>query len=150
MRDWLASIDNWWLIVALLLAMGEMIVPGIYLLWIALALALVGLVHLFFPLDWQVEAILAAITIPISLFIGHKIIRRSTTPSPVRALNRRGQRYFNQIFTLDEPIKNRSGKIKIGDTIWKIRAEVDLSAGEKIRIVGNEGPVLLVVPEKNG
>ena len=149
MRDWLASIDNWWLIFALVLAMGELILPGIYLLWVALGLAIVGLIHLVYPLGWQVEAIFAAIIIPISLFIGHKVIKRTTGASPVWALNRRGQRYLNRSFTLNEPLKNKNGKIKIDDTIWKIRADEDLPAGKKIRIVGNDGPILLVAPEQD-
>ncbi len=147
MRDWLASIDNWWLILAVLLAAAEVVVPGIYLFWVALGLAAVGLIHALFAPGWQIEMLLAAVAIPASLLIGHRIMRRSGGPGRP-SLNRRGRRYVNRVFTLDAPLENRSGKLRIDDTIWKIRGERDLPSGERVRVVGSEGTVLLVEPEK--
>ena len=45
MTGWLAMLDDhWgWLVFAALLAMGEVVIPGVFLIWVALAAAVTGL-----------------------------------------------------------------------------------------------------------
>ena len=62
MTDWLAMLDDhWgWLVFAALLAMGEVVIPGVFLIWVALAAALTGLVALAFPVSIPLQLLLFA------------------------------------------------------------------------------------------
>ncbi|WP_338063185.1 NfeD family protein [endosymbiont of Riftia pachyptila] len=60
-----------------------------------------------------------------------------------RALNRRGEQYLGRSFTLEDPIINGEGKIRVDDTTWKIRGN-DCPGGSQIKVIGVDGVVLLV------
>lgn len=40
--------------------------------------------------------------------------------------------------TIEEPIENGIGKVRVEDTVWRARGE-DAPAGSQVRIVGIEG-----------
>ncbi len=44
---------------------------------------------------------------------------------------------------LDEPIRDGSGRLALGDTTWRVTGP-DLAAGAKVRIVEADGAVLKV------
>jgi len=66
-------------------------------------------------------------------------------PSPPTkpTLNRRGAQYIGRTFTLDEPIANGIGKIRVDDSTWKIEG-TDCPAGSKVKVVGIDNTVLKV------
>jgi membrane protein implicated in regulation of membrane protease activity len=56
-------------------------------------------------------------------------------------LNRRAEQLIGSEAALDEPIENGVGRIRLGDTVWRVRGP-DLPAGEKVRVVAVEGALL--------
>lgn len=58
-------------------------------------------------------------------------------------LNRRGQQYVGRVFTLSEAIVNGVGKIKVDDTLWKVKGK-DTEVGKRVRVTEVDGVVLLV------
>jgi len=64
-----------------------------------------------------------------------------TTDQP--KLNRRGEQYVGRVFTLDEPIVNGVGKVKVDDSTWKVSGE-DMSAGTKVRVADVDGTTFIV------
>ncbi len=61
-------------------------------------------------------------------------------------LNRRGAQYVGRLFTLEQPIVNGVGKLRVDDTTWKIIGE-DCPVGTRVRVSGVESTVLKVVLE---
>jgi membrane protein implicated in regulation of membrane protease activity len=59
-------------------------------------------------------------------------------------LNRRGDQYVGRVFTLEEPIENGFGKVKVDDSIWKVEAKTDIESGKKIKVTAVEGTILQV------
>jgi membrane protein implicated in regulation of membrane protease activity len=55
----------------------------------------------------------------------------------------RGQRYVGRVFTLDEPIVNGRGKIRVDDTTWNIEG-ADLAAGVSVEVTSVDGTILKV------
>jgi len=55
----------------------------------------------------------------------------------------RGEQYVNRTFTLEEPVVNGQGKIKVDDSTWKIEG-ADCESGTKVRVTGVDGVVLKV------
>ena len=50
---------------------------------------------------------------------------------------------MGRTFTLDEPIVNGLGKVRVDDSTWKISGE-DCAAGSKVRVVDVDGVVFRV------
>ena len=61
------------------------------------------------------------------------------------ALNRRGEQYIGRTLTLDEPIVNGQGKIRVDDTTWKVEGD-DMPAGTRVTVIGVDSVVLKVAP----
>ncbi|HHV70888.1 MAG TPA: NfeD family protein, partial [Ochrobactrum intermedium] len=49
-------------------------------------------------------------------------------------LNRRGEQLVGQRATLTEPIINGRGRIRINDTMWRVKGP-DLPAGTEVRVI---------------
>ncbi|QPC85458.1 NfeD family protein [Mesorhizobium sp. NBSH29] len=128
---------NWMVLGFVLLAL-EIIVPGIFLMWIGLGALAVGALSLaiwdaaFW--SWQVQTIVfLAASLGIA-YAGNRLMgggRESDTDQPL--LNRRGAQLIGRTATLSEPIVNGHGRVKIGDTLWRISGP-DLPTGATVRV----------------
>ena len=58
-------------------------------------------------------------------------------------LNERTSRFLGQVHTLAEPIENGEGRLRIGDTTWRVKG-TDAPAGAKVKITGADASILRV------
>jgi membrane protein implicated in regulation of membrane protease activity len=138
---------NWWL-VGLVLIIVEILVPGVFFLWIGIAALCVGSVLFLFPtLSWQLQWLLFALLTVGSVSFWWLYLKRHPSPSDEPLLNRRAQQYVGRVFTLETPIVNGYGKIRVDDSTWKVEAE-DCPDGTRVRVVGVDGVVLKAEIEK--
>jgi membrane protein implicated in regulation of membrane protease activity len=145
MDVFLASLQFWhWLILAAVLAAIEAVAPGMFFIWFGLAAGLVGLIVFAIPgLGWQSEAALFVSLAVVCVFLGRSFIRRNPKASADPALNRRGERYVGRKFTVESPIVNGRGAIKVDDGVWRA-AGPDMPAGRQVKVVGVDGSILKV------
>jgi inner membrane protein len=135
-----------WLILAVGLMILEIFAPGAFFLWLAIASAAVGgLVWLLPSMSWEYQLLLFSVLSVISILIWRRYFRTQPADTDQPALNRRGEQYIGRTFTLDEPIVNGLGKIRVDDSTWKIAGE-DCARGTRIKVVGAEGTLLRVEP----
>ena len=73
-------------------------------------------------------------------------LKRHPTETDQPRLNRRGEQYLGRVFTLEHPVVNGLGKIRVDDSTWKISGP-DCSEGTQVRVVGVDGVVLRVEPD---
>src|SRR5262249_56906819 len=64
-------------------------------------------------------------------------------PPEKPSLNRRTEAMVGRVFTLDKPIVNAAGTIRIDDTIWRVTGP-DAPAGSRVRVKNAEGVQLEV------
>lgn len=139
---------NWWLLGVVFMVI-EAIVPGYFFLWMGVATLLVGLVLTVFPeLVWTWQALLFAVLSFSSIFIWQLHLRRRPTHTADPLLNRRGHQYIGRVFTLDAPVINGHGKIRVDDSTWKVLVDQDCPPGVRLRIIGVEGVMLKGEVEK--
>ena len=141
----LQQLTYWhWFILAAILIILEVFAPGAFMLWIGIAAGVVGAVLYLVPaLTWEYQFILFSIA-SVGSIIAWRAWRRArpvVTDEPT--LNRRGSQYIGRVFTLDAPIINGIGKIRVDDSTWKIEG-ADCPAGTKVRVAGIENTVLKV------
>jgi membrane protein implicated in regulation of membrane protease activity len=145
MTHWLALLhDHWaWLVFAALLGMAEVVMPGVFLIWIAIAAALTGLVALAVPIGLPLQLLLFAALSLIAVWGGRRWYADHPVASTDPLLNDRTARLIGQIVTVVEPISGGEGRVKVGDSVWTARG-ADAAAGVRVRVTGAEGAVLRV------
>ncbi len=132
-----------WCLFGLLLVLLEMLVPGVFLLWIGIgALVTGGLVGIFGIVDWQVQSLIFVPLSFIALLLGRRFIRWAT-PAEDGTLNRRLAIYVGRNAEVTQAIVNGQGRVHLGDTLWRVRGE-DCPAGTQVTVTGVEGSDLLV------
>ena len=58
-------------------------------------------------------------------------------------LNERGAQLIGQTAVLSDPITNGTGRIKIGDTTWRVKGD-DIKAGSKVTVIDYDAGTLIV------
>jgi len=144
MLGWVVALGTWdWFILAALLFLLEVLAPGMFMLWLGLAAVIMGIVASTIVLSWQVQligfAVLALVLVPAWRHFATKVEKPAESPF----LNRRAEGYVGRIFTLDKPIVDGSGAVRIDDTIWRVSGP-DCPAGSRVRVAGTDGANLLV------
>ena len=145
--DWLNGLEaHWvWLTIGVLLAGLEMLVPGVYLIWLAIAAivtgVLTGLLHLSLPVQ-VIDFVFLSL---IAVFSARRWLRDSPIVSQDPLMNRRGARMVGETALVVQAIEHGSGRVHIGDSEWNVRGP-DVAAGERVRITGSDGATLLVEP----
>jgi inner membrane protein len=139
---------EWWLIAGIIIMALEVFVGGTVILWFGIAALMVGTllfvgVSLSLPWQWLVFSVVSL----VSVIVWRMVVKRFEKPEMEHAkLSRRGEHYIGKVFTVVEPIQSGFGKIKIEDTLWRVRG-ADMPAGAKVRVVGIEGATLDVIQE---
>ena len=138
---------NWMLLGAILLAL-EIIIPGVFLLWIGIAAIITGALSLqFWPLDlwmWQVQVVVFLILSLLSVVVGKRWSDRAaakTTDEPL--LNMRAAQLIGRTAVLAAPIQEGRGRIRLDDTVWRVTGP-DLPAGSRVKVVSVHGTELHV------
>jgi hypothetical protein len=145
--DWMMHMDYWhWWVLGISLAVLEILSPAAFFLWMGIAAGLVGLLLLIMPsLGWEAQLLFFSLFSVGSIIGWRAYLKRYPTESDHPKLNRRGEQYVGRTFTLDEPVVNGKGKVKVDDSTWKIEGE-DCAAGTRIRVVGVEGVIFKIEP----
>lgn len=144
MTDFVTSLGGWgWIIFGLVLMILEAIAPGVFLVWFGGAAIATGAVALLFDLSLSGQLLAFAILAAASLAFGWKYGNYAIGESDRPNLNIRGQQYVGRVFELDDAIINGRGRMKVGDTTWRVQGP-DLSAGQNVRVTGTKGATLIV------
>jgi len=146
MSDLAALIDprwGWW-IAGVVLAAAEIVVPGVFLIWIAIAAFITGLVALLFAPPIAVDFAVFAVTAVASIYIGRNLYRRAESPADP-LLNNRAARMIGLRVTICEPITTGQGRATDGDSYWLARGP-DMAAGAIATVVAVAGNTLVVEP----
>ena len=134
-----------WLLAAILLGIAELIVPGVFLIWLAAAAAATGLLTLAFgiaaPFQFAVFALLAI----AAVYSGRRWYLANPMPSADPLLNDRAARLVGRTVTVTQAIDNGEGRVKVGDSVWSCRG-ADCAEGSRVRITGADGSCLRVEP----
>jgi hypothetical protein len=133
-----------WLAFGAFLLIVELLAPGVFFLWMAQAAAITGVLLFFLPsLGWEAQIAVFSVLSVLSVALARRFVKRHPIASDQPLLNRRTAHYIGRVFTLDRPIINGQGKLKIDDSLWKIRGE-DCEAGTQVKVVDADSVVLVV------
>ncbi len=143
--EWLNTLDaHWlWILIGVLLGAAEILVPGFFLIWFAIAAIATGILAFFVPISAAVQIGTFALLAVASVYVGRRWFASNPIVSSDPNLNDRGARLTGEIVTVIEAIDDSNGRVKVGDSIWSARG-VNADVGERVRVTGSNGAVLLV------
>lgn len=144
MAEMLFTLGTWnWLIFGFILMALELAAPGVFLFWFGLAALLVGLVSFALHPSWQIQLLMFAAFALAAVPVWRRLApsRRASQSNPY--LNRRAAALVGRVFTLERPIIDGCGTVRIDDTVWRV-AGPDTPAGSRVKVVRVDGPNLTV------
>lgn len=145
--DWLGGIQaHWaWLTLGVVLAGLEMLLPGVNLIWLAIAAIITGVLTGLLGLSLPMQVIDFVFLALIAVYSARRFLRDSPIVSSDPLMNRRGARLVGETALVVQTIEHGSGRVHVGDSEWIARGP-DVAAGERVRITGSDGATLLVEP----
>ncbi|GGE05777.1 membrane protein [Tsuneonella deserti] len=145
--DWLTDLDAAWAWVALGLALAafEMVVPGVYLIWLAVAALITGALAFVFDVGLPLQVVEFVFLSLIAVYTARRMVTDKPIESSDPMLNNRMARLVGQTGTVAVPIEHGEGRVNQGDSQWPARGP-ELPAGARVRIIGFDGGTLVVEP----
>ena len=145
MAEMFTTLGTWnWLIFGFILMALELAAPGVFMFWLGLAALLVGLLSFAFNPSWQAQLLMFAVFSVAAVPLWRRFALKSNAASLSNPfLNKRTDALVGREFTLEKPIVDGSGTVRIDDTIWRV-AGPDAPAGSRVRVVRADGASLTV------
>lgn len=135
-----------WVIAALLLGGAELVVPGVFLVFLAFAAAVVGVFLLLFPdLPLWGQLLGFAAWSAIAVLVGRRWYSESRPESSDPLLNDRVARLLGEVVIVTQAIDGGHGRVRVGDSEW-IAIGRDAPAGTRVRVTGARDTALTVEP----
>lgn len=143
--DTIGGAGGAWLIAALVLGILELVVPGVFLVFLAVAAAVTGAAVLALPaLPPAAQLAAFAVWSIVTVMIGKRWYRDYPVAGDAR-LNDRVARLIGETVTVETAIEHGRGRVKVGDGSWPARGP-EMPAGASARIASVDGGVLVVEP----
>lgn len=147
--QWVNDLGPWiWMVLGVILLALEIVLPGVFLLWLGVAALLTGTLSLqlwdsgFWP--WQAQIATFLVLSIASAFVAKRFFATGTpedTDQPL--LNLRDRQLVGRTAMLEEDMREGHGRIRIGDTTWRVSGP-DLPAGTRVRVTEASGGDLTV------
>jgi hypothetical protein len=132
-----------WLVIGLSLCAAETLAPGAFFIWVGAAAAIVGVVDYVVPMYLKTQFVLFGALVAALVLVGRQVYGSfGAEPGPLP--QSRAHAMIGQDFFLDEAIVRGYGRIRVGDSSWRV-AGADCPAGARVRVIAVEDGSLLRV-----
>jgi len=147
---WLLNAGSLWLAAAIVLGLAELAIPGVFLIFLAIAAAITGVATLVLPeLPLAAQLGSFAAWTAAAVLIGKRWYVEYPVETTDPLLNDRAARMIGEVVVVEQAIVRGVGRVCIGDGAW-LAYGPDAEAGAHVRIVGHDGAALRVEPVTKG
>ncbi|MDE0879298.1 MAG: NfeD family protein [Sphingomonas bacterium] len=124
-----------WIIAALVLGIAELVIPGVFLIFLAIAAAITGLASIVLP-DLTPAAQIASFAVwsAVTVLIGRRWYRDYPVDTTDALLNDRAGRLVGKVVSVEIALTGGSGRVRIGDGSWLAHG-ADAPVGARVRVV---------------
>jgi len=129
-----------WLMLGLSLSILEMLLPGIFMIWIGIAALLTSLV-VYFGAGLYVQIGAFVIFSIIATLLGKKIYDKLDVKNYI---NQRSVDLIGEEATLLFDVENGKSRVKLFDSQWSVKTSEKLKKGDKVKVVSVNGNILHV------
>lgn len=136
---WDKLADSWqywyWCVIGLVCLGLEIALPGVAFLWIAMGAFISCALAFFIPtLSLGIQLIIFSIVSTLLVYLSHKYINKNEIDTDRPELSNRAAQYIGNYYDVAEPIVNGVGKIKAGDSLWRVEGE-DMPKGSRVKVL---------------
>jgi membrane protein implicated in regulation of membrane protease activity len=144
---WMNANANWlWLSIGVGLLAAEILIPGVYMLWIGSASIVTGLLVWLIPgFSFELQSVSFTVLTIFLVYIGHRFFYTNDDEIDDNGINQHGQHHVGKTYVVVNAIENGRGHINVGDSRW-LAEGTDAPVGTKVRVEAIEGVVMKVVP----
>lgn len=132
-----------WIVIGLILAALEMIVPGLVIIWFGVGALVTGIIAIFIRnpyFQYGIFLVVSGLGIFLAQWIGRKITKPE--PVPVGAL-----RLSGAVGVVVKEIKPPDlGRVKVTGEEWLAEAKEAIGVGAKVKVLRVDGTHLVVEP----
>ncbi len=144
----LAELGPWtWIAAGLLLLTAEVLLPGVFMMWFGIAALVTGAISLALwdaaAWTWPFQIIVFLVLSAVCVVVGRRFMGTGKGQTDQPLLNQRTAQLVGRTATLEEAIVNGYGRVRIGDTLWRIKGP-DAPVGTQVTISGTDNDTLLV------
>lgn len=132
-----------WGILAIILAVLEMALPGVFLIWLSVAAALTAALSFLIPLGEPFQLLAFAIFSALAVSGGRLWYLARPVGSEDALLNDRAARMIGRTVVVIEAIDHGEGRVRIDDGSWTATGP-DAPVGAHMRIIEASGSILTV------
>ena len=144
MMDHVLNSMWWWLGLAVLLGIGEMLTPGVFLIWVAAAAAVTGLFALLVPgLPITLQFLIFAGLCLLATWAGRRWYQKNPVVSQDPMLNDRASRLIGKPVTVVDAIRDGEGRVRIDDSTWSATGP-DADVGARLVVISASGATVAV------
>ncbi len=141
MNDWII-----WVAAGLVLLILEILLPGVFMMWLGLAACGVGFLTLAFTFGFAAQVIAFGILTVIALAIGLRL--RGPRQQQTIMHNERDGLVGRVATAL--VFQGRDGRVRVGDSDWAARVPAGIETpdpGTRLKVQKVDGTILIVRPE---
>ena len=136
-----------WMIGGVLLLIAEIMVPGVFLVWLGIAAVVTGAFAQLFGIGLAGQLGLFALYSVLAVMAGRRFYAVKGVEHSGPGLNNPSARLIGKRVLVVQPVDEDSGRVRVGDSEWSARGG-PAEPGEKVRITGIEGNCLIVEPDR--
>lgn len=136
-----------WIAAGIVLAVLEMFVPGLVVIWFGIAAIVAGVVAFFVPNPYVQFGVFAVLSL-ILILSSQRIARRITHPEPEPVGSNRMVGATGRVVQAIVPPD--LGRVKVDGEEWRAGARERIEVGAVVRVIGVEGTRLTVEPFNEG
>ena len=150
MIELLDGINYWhWLAFGLALLAVELLGTAGYFLWLGLSALIVGALLTFIPMSWQLQWVSFGVFSLVTTWLWwRKQFKKDKSSDAHRDLNQKHKQLIGQTVRLEQDFPAGKGRVKLGDSTWTAKSEVDLEANTLVEVTSVDG-VILTINKKN-
>ena len=137
----LANSHWWWVTGGLALLAAEMLVPGVFLVWVGVAALITGLLAFVLPVPAELASF--AVLSVAATYLGRRWYRDHPVVTSDPLLNDRSAQLIGTVVTVVEAVDAGRGRVKVGDGVWSARGPSAVE-GAQVRVIGYDGQQLIV------
>lgn len=132
-----------WGTLALVLAAAELVVPGVFLIFLAIAAAITAIVELFVPMGGAFQLLIFAVLSALSVSAGRLWYLGRPASSADPLLNDKAARLVGRSVMVSEAIVHGEGRVRVDDSSWRASGP-DAPVGARLTVVEVDGATLIL------
>ncbi|MEN3971305.1 NfeD family protein [Sphingomicrobium sp. XHP0235] len=135
---------GWWIIAGFLLVALELMLPGVFLVFIGAAAIATGAFVWLFDLGLTESLVLMTVYTIVAVLLGRRFYAHPSIDESDGMMNDRALQVIGRGVTAVRDFEHGEGRVKLGDSEWNARGPGDAKAGERLEIEAVEGTRLVV------